>query len=93
MEKVLSDAISITTYLNPFDQNLTIQFQAIADEHVRIEAFDLYGKSIKVLFDQDIEAAAHYDGGYDATDMPLGMMFIRFISESTTTVVKVRHIN
>lgn len=88
----LPEAIDVTTYPNPFNDNLTIQFQAIADEHVKIEAFDLFGKSIKVLFDEDVETSVYYDGGYNATDMPEGMIFIRFTSESTTKVVKVRHI-
>ena len=89
LEGALESGINV--YPNPFADNLNFQFIPTSDDHVRIEAFDITGKSLGVLFDKDVEAGVYYNGIQKTVDFPHGIIMLRYTSATEVRVLKVHH--
>lgn len=86
------DEIAIKTFPNPFTDNLNVQFRATTDENVKLEAFDVTGKSLGILFNEKVEAGVYYEGNTADIIFPKGLVLIKYTSESTNKVFKVQHL-
>jgi hypothetical protein len=63
-------------YPNPFNPRTTIQFTLARDEIVRLEVFDLLGRSMAVLI-SGLQRAGMQKIQWDASEFPSGFYFYR----------------
>lgn len=68
-------------YPNPFARVTTIPFSIAGAAHVRLEVFDLLGRSAIVLVDHSLSSGSH-EVEMDATDLPPGVYRYRLITGS-----------
>ena len=84
IEKVIIPAIPsassstelFANYPNPFNPQTTISYSLSNSETVRIEVFDLLGRSVATLVNQPMEAGEH-TVRFDAGQLPSGMYIYR----------------
>ena len=79
-------------YPNPFNPATNIRFELQEDSHVRLEVFDLAGRKIRTLVDEDLPAAVHervWDGR-DETGRPAssGAYYCRIETDRFTALRK-----
>jgi len=79
-------------YPNPFNPSTTIEFGLDQAQSVRLTVYDLMGRAISVLVDEQM-AAGTYKVTYDASHLPSGLYMYRLDTESgsmahTMTLVK-----
>ena len=48
------------TYPNPFNDRLNIEFKSLENTHARIDIFDMTGRKVKTLLNQQISEGNHY---------------------------------
>jgi len=63
-------------YPNPFNPGTTIVLDVPKAAHVRLAVYDLLGRQIEVLIDDDLPAGP-YSREWDATGSPSGVYFYR----------------
>ncbi len=68
--------ISITAYPNPFNSSTTIKYTLPEPDHVRIDIFDLLGRKVKTLVEEEKPAGA-YMVIFEAYDLSSGVYFSR----------------
>ncbi|HET7733439.1 MAG TPA: T9SS type A sorting domain-containing protein, partial [Paludibacter sp.] len=68
VQKSSTTEIELTTYPNPFANQLNFNLQSPNDTHARLEMFDLNGRRIAVVFDKDIKANDMYNINYKPAD-------------------------
>jgi hypothetical protein len=61
---------------NPFNAQCIIDFALPSASHVRLEIFDILGRRVSSLIDED-KQAGYYQVAWDAKDRPSGMYFYR----------------
>ncbi len=49
-----------TSYPNPFNRQATIEFELTAPGRVRVEVFDIAGRLVATLIDEDLQAGPHH---------------------------------
>ena len=70
-------------YPNPFQHTTTLNFTLPAPEWTRLEVFDILGRRLITLIDNQFDAGNH-SLTFDGRDLSAGMYFIRLETESTT---------
>lgn len=89
----LPNAFSLeANYPNPFNPATTIRYALPEATQIKLEVFDLTGRSVSILVDQT-QAAGSYAIRFDATDLPSGTYLYRieagaFTSTQKMTLVK-----
>ena len=73
------DFALLQNYPNPFNPSTTITFTVPVRERVRVEIYDLLGRSVALLSDAVLTAGS-YSLRWDAGDLPSGIYFCRFRS-------------
>jgi hypothetical protein len=68
---------------NPFNPSTTIGFSVQASGHVSLSVYDLLGKHVATLVDQQLDAG-RYTANFSAPSLPSGMYFYRLRTGSTT---------
>jgi len=71
------DVSSLSNYPNPFRESATIAFTLYAEERVKIEVYDLLGRRVVQLVDQQLTPGRHRIP-FDAGRLPSGVYFYRF---------------
>ena len=66
----------IDIFPNPFADKTAIRFSLLARSHVSIEVFDLFGRKIATLVDEEREAGAH-TASFEASALPDGLYVYR----------------
>jgi len=79
-------------YPNPFNPNTIIKFGLPVQSDVRLEIYDILGRSVKVLTDGELEAGYHeiiWDGkNRQGNDIASGVYFYRLKTESFSDIKK-----
>jgi hypothetical protein len=74
-------------YPNPFNAQTAIEFSIPAAGDVRLETFDLLGRKIAVLIDEELESGFH-SVIWDCSDLSTGVYFYRLTVGDKTAVKK-----
>jgi hypothetical protein len=69
-----SSPVIFPNYPNPFNGRTSISFALPQDSHVNLRVYDLLGRSVATLIDNDLQAGYH-DIAWDAKDQPSGVYF------------------
>jgi hypothetical protein len=69
----------VTNYPNPFNSTTTIEYGLPEAGHVRIEIYDLLGRKVETLVDQELEAG-HHRVIWDAGEHTSGVYFYRVVA-------------
>ena len=64
-------------YPNPFNPATTIEFTVPEDGRVRLQVYDLFGRAVATIFDQDARAGHYLKATFDASDLASGIYFAR----------------
>ncbi len=70
------DYILFQNYPNPFNPTTTIKYEMPKAAYVKLVVYDVLGKEIKVLVDEQ-KAAGSYIVKFDGSDVPSGVYFYR----------------
>jgi subtilisin family serine protease len=73
---------------NPFNPTTVVSFDLPRASSVRIEAFDVLGRSVSVLAEGEFPAGSH-DVSWDASGLPSGMYLLRLSTGDATATTKV----
>ena len=76
-----SEYALIQNYPNPFNPSTTISFTAPYDGHVKVSIFDINGRLVSTLLDDNISSGYH-DVVWDASDMSAGLYVYTLQSEN-----------
>jgi hypothetical protein len=69
----------LSSYPNPFNSTTTIEYGLPEAGHVRIEIYDLLGRKVETLVDQELEAG-HHRVIWDAGEHTSGVYFYRVVA-------------
>ncbi|HEY6952753.1 MAG TPA: T9SS type A sorting domain-containing protein, partial [Bacteroidota bacterium] len=64
-------------YPNPFNPTTTIQFTVPTDGHVVLKVYDILGKEVATLLDEDTKAGEYQQVVFDATKLASGVYISR----------------
>jgi hypothetical protein len=76
-------------YPNPFDSKTTINFHASANGHLKVELFDVLGRKVATLLDEDKSPGDNsvvFSG--ETLGLSSGMYFVRLNYGSNTRIIK-----
>jgi hypothetical protein len=68
--------LSVTSYPNPFNDVLTIEFTLPEESRVELDVFDMNGAELSTLLNKNLPAGKH-SATWVATSFPQGMFFYR----------------
>ena len=68
-------------YPNPVSGRMTIEYDVERFEHVRVELYDILGRRIEVLVEENLAAGSHRIS-YDTSDLVSGAYFYRLMTGS-----------
>ena len=79
-------------YPNPFNPSTTIKYQIPEDGMVTLQIYDILGKEVKTLVNEN-KAAGRYEVNFDASDLATGVYLYRikvndFVSVKKMLLVK-----
>jgi hypothetical protein len=60
----VAEMLNITVYPNPFNDRLRFDFVSPADVNARIDLFDMNGRLVKTIFEQQVEADQYYEAEF-----------------------------
>lgn len=75
-------------YPNPFNPETTIKFSIPEESHVKLELFDILGKEINVLLD-DQKQAGTYEVNFDGSNYSSGNYFVSLTAGDFKNVLKI----
>ena len=79
-------------YPNPFNPSTRIKFSIIHSDHVAMKIFDILGKEIETLLEEELSPGI-YEINWDASTLPAGVYFYRlqvgsFVQTKKTIILK-----
>lgn len=80
-------------YPNPFNPQTTFELAVAREQHVTVEAYNLLGARVALLYDDILPAKESHTFAFEATDLPSGLYLIRttgetFINTQRVTLLK-----
>ncbi|KAF0236236.1 MAG: hyalin domain-containing, partial [Prolixibacteraceae bacterium] len=60
----VAEMLNITVYPNPFTDRLRFEFVSPADVNAQIDLFDMNGRLVKTIFEQQVEADQYYEAEF-----------------------------
>lgn len=78
-------------YPNPFSGSMTLQYELATPAAVEIEVYDVLGRRVAALADQQ-KAAGPHTLVFTPTDLPAGMYTLRVTAENEVVVRRVVHL-
>ncbi|MBU0509236.1 T9SS type A sorting domain-containing protein [bacterium] len=78
-------SLILSSYPNPFNAQTTITFTLPSAGRVRLELFDVLGRSARLLLDEPRMAGEHFFR-LDASDLPTGIYFARLAGREPHTI-------
>ena len=84
--------ISVTqNYPNPFNPQTTIEYQLPVQNIINIEVFDILGRSVGILVNNEDKAAGKHSTVFNATHLSSGLYIAKFkINESYIQTIKMQ---
>jgi len=79
--------ILFQNYPNPFNPSTTIQFDIIKSSHVKLIIYDMLGRKITTLVNENRKAGS-YRVEWNSTGYPSGVYFCKLITDEFTDVKK-----
>lgn len=73
---------------NPFNSIVSIKYSVGGESHIDLSVYDILGRKVATLLNER-KPAGSYDINWDASDMPSGAYFIRFIVNDEPQTAKV----
>jgi hypothetical protein len=73
-------------YPNPFNPGTKIDFELPIDCRMTLKVYDITGREIAVLLNNEFKFAGYYTIDFDASDLASGIYFYRFQTEKFTDV-------
>ena len=64
-------------YPNPFNPSTSIQFTVPSDGRASLKVFDVLGREVATLVDDEVKAGVYRQATFDASKMPSGIYFAR----------------
>jgi len=75
-------------YPNPFNPSTTITFTLAEDSYVSLKIFDMLGREVATLVDQNLKAGEPHSAVFNASKLSSGLYFYRLESGKQTQVKK-----
>ncbi len=89
VEFVTSPSTIINSYPNPTEGQATIEFTVAQTERAVVEIFDMNGRSVETLFNQDVQSGNTYRLAIDGGALPNGIYIVKFVTDSETVIEKI----
>ncbi|MFK7784057.1 MAG: T9SS type A sorting domain-containing protein [Crocinitomicaceae bacterium] len=86
---VAEGASSFTAYPNPTEGISNIQLVAGSSERAVLEIFDMSGRSVVTLLNQDVQEGNTYRLTFDGTLLPNGIYVVKYVTQSETAIEKI----
>ncbi|MXY08374.1 MAG: DNRLRE domain-containing protein [Rhodothermaceae bacterium] len=86
--KIPTSAMLLTSYPNPFQNTVNIQYEVRERTHVHLEVMDLLGRSIVTLVEETMGAGTH-DVVFNAEGLPSGIYLARLTIDSRAQTSKI----
>lgn len=88
MTDITSREVEFSTYPNPTTGISNIKFNAPASGKMTIEAYDLLGRNVATVFNNDVTASQNYTVSFDGSKLPNGMYLYKITLDGNTSVKK-----
>src|SRR5690606_12254210 len=79
IEPETAEFASLKVYPNPFSDVLRFEFVSPEAVHVRIDLYDMTGRIVKTIFEQQIEDGVSYKAEFKPITQITGMYFYRMM--------------
>jgi glycosidase len=79
----------LPSYPNPFNPTTTIAYDVPNEASVEIAVFDMLGRKISTLVNDENHRAGTFDITFDGSSLGSGVYLVRLLSDSTTKVQKI----
>lgn len=79
---------TLTSYPNPTTGNSNVVFSASTNGKTQIEVYDMNGRLVKSLFDQETNAGQEYRIEYDGNALPNGVYIYKMTDKTGVTIDK-----
>ena len=80
--------MKLENYPNPFADNTTISYSLTDPSHIVLEIYDMFGKKIEVLSDEN-RSAGQYTEQWDAAKYPQGVYVLKLTSGNGDSLRKI----
>lgn len=81
----VNDDVLYNNYPNPFNPDTKIAFQVYSPHHVKLAVYDMLGREVKVLVDEEMDRGT-YEVNFDATGLSSGIYICRMEAFNTKTI-------
>jgi len=79
-ENIPKDYMLYQNYPNPFNPSTKIKFDIPKNSNVILKVYDIMGREVKTIVDNEYLHAGSYEVNFDGTDISSGVYFYRFIA-------------
>ena len=80
-----------SAYPNPFSERLRFEFSPVEDAHARIDIFDMTGRLVKTIFNQQVETGVQYEAEFVPEGQINGTYIYRMVTGSSVQNGKVTY--
>ena len=88
VREITSGESKIKVYPNPASNYLTIQYSLQNSSTVKIELFDILGKSIKTLLPSTLQSKDNYKTSWQLEDIKSGLYFVKININGSENIIK-----
>ena len=82
------DALSLAGYPSPTSGQTTVTFTVPSATHAKVEVYNMEGKRVATLFNQNAAANQQYKLDFDGSNLPNGVYVYRLTTESNSVIEK-----
>lgn len=86
--KSIKEELNLKNTPNPFSKQTTIEFVLEKDQSVTLSVFDVTGKQIAKLFNNELKVKGFHQVIFDGSEWPTGVYYYTLQADTTTTTQK-----
>jgi hypothetical protein len=86
---VFAESASLTAFPNPTENISNIEITTSKVERAVVEVFDMNGRSVAQLLNQDVQPGAIYRLTFDGTGLNNGIYVVKYITSTETVIEKI----